>query len=227
MNAITDNEADMAAFLADYRAKVGGYVFDPRQGEMFKAPKVVGLWSPAPQSGKSTARLELVGYPRGAAVSFAEPLRHSIWHFLVAIGVSFDDADLYVRDDRFKEVPIPGVGKSFIELAIMFGTQVGRGWIGEDVWVKPWRTRAAAAIESGWSVVSDDMRFPNEAAAVRDLGGVLIGIHRPGAEVSAQRAAAEGRLSLDDMDAVVVNDCDLDTFRRRVVETARRLGVQV
>lgn len=206
-----------------------GRIDDPRQPELIPQPRVVGFWSPAPQSGKSTA----VGAVRAAAgglvvhdVSFAAPLRALIVRFLTDQGVPSEIIHGHMSLGHLKEVPIPGVGKSFVELAVKLGTEFGRSWVGDDVWTKAYHTRVWPMTTAGpyVRVLTDDVRFPNEAAMIRSLGGVLVGVYRPGAEVSEQRRAAEGRLSFDDMDAVVLNDTDIETFRQRVVGKVRRLG---
>lgn len=50
------------------------------------------------------------------------------------------------------------------------GTDVGREW-DPDFWVNKWRDMARQQLRVGISVVCDDMRFANEAAAVVELGG--------------------------------------------------------
>lgn len=225
--------------VADYMARTGR-IEDNRQMTLTATPlvRVVGLWSTAPQSGKTTAADALTDatFCHGAQdflterVSFAAPLRKAIMTLLVdVLGVDYRIAWAHCHDGPLREVPIPGVGKSFVEIAIKIGTDVGRGWLGEDTWVRPWERRVDELLAARYArvILSDDMRFPNEAAAVRKRGGVLIGIHRPGYGVSAQRAAAEGKLSLDMMDAVITNDGDLETFKRNVVKAAMRLGVDV
>ena len=73
-------------------------------------------------------------------------------------------------------------------------------------------------------MVCDDLRFPNELKRWRDLGGVVIGIDRPGAQVSAARAAAEGLLSFADCDFVLTNSGTQEEFERDVVAALRAIG---
>jgi hypothetical protein len=67
----------------------------------------------------------------------------------------------------------------------LLGTEVGRKCIHPDVWVRLWLEDAA---ESGGHVVADDVRFGNEAQAIRDLGGVIVRVRR--------RATDPGRFRL-------------------------------
>jgi hypothetical protein len=59
---------------------------------------------------------------------------------------------------------------------ITIGTEWGRNLIDQDLWANTW----GRGIEDGESVMNDSVRFPNEAAAIRALGGVVIMIKRPG-----------------------------------------------
>jgi hypothetical protein len=211
-----------------------GRVEDPRQLELLVAPRVVGFWAPAPQSGKSTAAEALrilARYEHSrpvARIAFADPMRSIIQTILREIGVPAGAAFAAVQPDADKETPIPGAyGRSFAELAIKVGTDVGRGWLDPEVWVNALRAKAVSFLEANPDglVIVDDVRFRNEAALVRELGGVMIGVERPGATVSAARAAAEGHLTMVDMDAVIVNDSHLFALREAVVDTATKLGL--
>lgn len=58
----------------------------------------------------------------------------------------------------------------------------GRSGVHSDIWVHEWRRRVGRiGVEHGDAfVLTDDLRRPNEAAAVRDAGGVIVRITRPG-----------------------------------------------
>lgn len=58
------------------------------------------------------------------------------------------------------------------------GTEWGRQLIGQDLWIRVWQ-RAVQRIQPGHLIVVDDVRYENEAAAVRQLGGVVIRVARP------------------------------------------------
>lgn len=200
---------------------------DPRQLSLLTQPKLIGLWSPAPQSGKSTAAERMAAvlpdYP--IRLAFADPLRSIIATTLRHIGVDRDVIRERVWMGVAKEEPIPGAyGKSFVDFAMKIGTDLGRGWLSDTVWVDTYRTRAKVFLEDSAPVLTDDVRFRNEAAAVRELGGVLVGIRRPGATVSTARAPAEGHLTFDDMDHVIENDGCLTALNLKVDGLMLRLG---
>ncbi len=129
--------------------------------------KVIGL-SGLIGSGKTTAALALVdrlGYTRER---FAEPLKA----MMAALGLSQDDID-----GPTKELPSALLcGKTPRHAMQTIGMEWGRQCIGPDIWVNAWARKAAQHA----LVVADDVRFPNEAAMIKSLGGVVIKIIRAG-----------------------------------------------
>jgi hypothetical protein len=53
------------------------------------------------------------------------------------------------------------------------GTDAGRHY-DPEIWVRMWKARAWALLATGNWIVADDVRFENEAAAVRELGGLVV-----------------------------------------------------
>jgi hypothetical protein len=102
--------------------------------------------------------------------SFADPMRA----MLAALGVSHE----HMTDRALKEQPVPGLGRSYRQLAQTLGTEWGRVCHGEDFWVKA----LAARIDRSPCDLAliPDVRFPNEAAWLKSIGGVLIRVNRPG-----------------------------------------------
>src|ERR1035437_1428336 len=118
-------------------------------------------------SGKSAAAAILVqhGFMRQR---FAQPLKD----MLKAAGLTDEHCD-----GNLKEQPCDLLGgKSPRHAMQTLGTGWGRDMIHPDLWIILWRARA---IKSPLVVV-DDVRFHNEAAAIRDLGGVIWRVNRPG-----------------------------------------------
>lgn len=124
-------------------------------------PRVVALTGVA-GSGKSTAAgyLQRRGYQ---LVKFAGPLKD----MLRAIGL----AEQQIEGGE-KERPAALLqGKTPRHAMQTLGTEWGRKCLGDDFWVGLWRARVDAILENGGRVVVDDCRFPNEAAAIRAMGG--------------------------------------------------------
>lgn len=83
-----------------------------------------------------------------------------------------------------------------------------------DVWVKALAERVEDHHQQGRQVVIDDCRFPNEAEWVREMGGVVVGVKRPGVELdddhASEVAMAENWQEMVDLD---INNCYTDETR--------------
>ena len=130
---------------------------------------IIGLTGLA-GSGKSEVAHALREVAQFQRVAFADPLKS----MLAAVG--FTDAQLY--GDQ-KAEPIPEFGKTPREFMQTLGTEWGRNLIDQDIWLKLWRKKVEALGPSA-EIVADDVRFANEADAIRALGGQVWRIHRPG-----------------------------------------------
>lgn len=97
--------------------------------------------------------------------------------------------------------PMPELGgKSFLFAKQALGYHFGRRMVSEGLWIPPWRKRLQA---TDGHVVCDDIRFPNEADAIRDAGGVLVRIDRPNKSPANTKS---GRVMLQiKHDCVLVN----------------------
>lgn len=93
-----------------------------------------------------------------------------------------------------------------------------------DYFVKQTRTAAEWADYSGEHVVITDVRFPNEAALVRQLGGQLWQIRRPGYEAGGTGHASDTDGSEFRPDVVLENFGSLDDLRRTVLDAWEHRG---
>ena len=86
--------------------------------------------------------------------------------------------------------------------------------IGPNVWIRP---LLAGWYESGMApTVVSDVRYPNEADAIRAVGGLIIRIERPGyAGLTGDAASHASEVPLPDhlVDFVVVNRHSIDALR--------------
>jgi hypothetical protein len=176
---------------------------------------IIGLsgWA---QSGKdSTAELLCLnyGYERRA---FADPMRHALTIInprLDSITRVSDYVDDYGWDIAKKN---PEVRR----LLQVIGTDFGRRMLGEDVWVK--MTMRDLRITD--RVVISDVRFPNEAEAIKSLGGTVWRINRH------NHSAVNGHTSEHAMDNymfnhVIYNDGTLDDLSDEVFMLTKELGL--
>lgn len=106
------------------------------------------------------------------------------------------------------------------------GTDWGRG-IDENIWVNAWKKEART-----WNshiVITDDVRFPNEVLALKELGGVLIKVKASDA-VRAQRGelintghASEAGIPDADCDWIIENNGNLYDLELKVKEILSNL----
>lgn len=88
----------------------------------------------------------------------------------------------------------------------VMGTEVGREFIGPDTWLRPLMAQIDAA-PGKYSIT--DVRFPNEADAIKERGGRVYWISRPGIG-PANDHPSEHALDDYDFDAVIDNSGTLD-----------------
>lgn len=140
-----------------------------------KPLQLVGLYSSAPQSGKSTVAHCLAD--RGFALRpFASPLKGMLTTFLYTCGYSYEYINDVVYCNKHKKIEAFGVTAR--HLLQTLGTEWGRQCVSPDVWLKHWSMR----VRMDRFVVVDDVRFVNEAELVLALGGEMWRVDRPGAE---------------------------------------------
>jgi post-segregation antitoxin (ccd killing protein) len=162
---------------------------------------IIGLSGYA-RTGKDTVANILVEQHGFTKLAFADPMREALLRLNPFIEVNdiqhmpLDQAlRVYSWEDLKSESPdIRG-------LMQRIGTEVGRQMFGENVWVDL-AMKEAAKYEN---VVFSDVRFLNEADALRNAGGSIWRIERPGIEAANDHISETG---LDDysFNAVLSND---------------------
>lgn len=88
---------------------------------------------------------------------------------------------------------------------------------GENFWVE----QALGGVTPSAKVAISDVRFLNEAQAVKNLGGLMIKVSRPG--FTGDGHASEVDLADYEFDYEIVNDGSLVELERKVVELVGRL----
>lgn len=119
--------------------------------------------------GKDTVARLLVLQHHFSQVAFADPIREML-----------DRLNIPEYYKTEKNVPIPGLGKTYTELCQTLGTDWGRYMVTDSLWIDIAKARAKAAfIGSCEGVVFSDVRYENEAEAVRSMGGKIIFVEGP------------------------------------------------
>lgn len=177
--------------------------------------KLIGLYSSAPQSGKTTTAEILVCYDY-RIVSFAEPLKKMTVQFLMGFGYSKGDAERIIKDKNFV---IGEVELRVRDIMQRLGTEWGRKAIHPDVWIKMWESKQRRLP----LVVVDDMRFPNEYKAVKRQGGLLIRIERGKARSeNREKHESEGALDNFEFDHVIYNNGSIPELEEKIVKVIGR-----
>lgn len=179
---------------------------------------MIGLYSPAQQSGKSTVANYLVREYGFETRGFALALKRMVIDLLNSAGLSPERIGFYM--DLGKEDPIPEMGGcSFRYLCQTLGTEWGRTLIAKDLWTNiivnnPNRPDL---------LVIDDVRFPNEFDAIKAQGGQVWKVVRPGVTPISDHPS-EGLLEGFEFDAEIVNDGSYSDLEMKA-EVALKFGI--
>ena len=169
--------------------------------------------------GKSTAiRLleDVLGYPP-SLVKFAGPLYDMQEYIYNRI------SSVYTRPPEFTKDRM---------LLQWLGTDWGRNTIDKNLWVNLWKADVKSALDKGYFVVCDDVRFDNEAELVRSFGGIVINISRKDGTEHAQGGvgiknhASESGIALSLIDAHITNDSTLEEYKNQLADAYNLLGIE-
>lgn len=163
-------------------------------------------------SGKSTAIETLEGFLKKTPriIKFAGPLYDMQEYIYRRIAMVHERPAEFVKDRKLLQ---------------WLGTEWGRGSISQSIWVDLWKTDAFNYSRFGHrTVVSDDVRFDNEAEAIRSLGGYVIKIIRPDntqhavGGIGIVNHASEAGISKNLIDFEIINDDTVNVFQARLLD---------
>lgn len=165
--------------------------------------ELIAIYSSVPQSGKSSLANYLSVY-NYKTVSFARPLKLMVRLLLSNLGYTPDLINRFMNES--KEEPIPNIGVSARHLLRTLGTEWGRDCVHPEVWNRCWRVSVNRHFRNGHNVVVDDLRFPNEAELVRQVGGQIWRLQRPDAPENDSTHRSDRGLDDLTFDHLIEND---------------------
>jgi len=168
--------------------------------------------------GKDSLASSLVnrGFKR---VAFADPLKQMVEDLL-----PLTSPDVWQPVERLGLEEAKRRHPEVRECLVTLGNSARR-LLGEDVWIRALRCRIATDLGSDWVV--PDVRYPNEAEALRDLGAVLVRVDRPGVD-ELSNVSDHALDGYQGWDLVVTNDGslqDLDGYAEWIVGRVRKISV--
>lgn len=162
-------------------------------------------------AGKDTLADMLVAHESGlyTKYSLAAPMKeiaHNIFGFTKA---QLTDHALKETTDEFWNI----TPRRFLQI---MGTDMFRDVFRDDVWLKLAEKHMQNTPTQ--HVVIPDIRFENEAQFIKDLGGTLVHIIRPGHEapVEACKHSSEQGIDSKYIDYTIKNDSDIASLNYRV-----------
>jgi hypothetical protein len=176
---------------------------------------IIGLSGYA-RSGKDTvAELLCLNYDY-ERVSFADPMRNALYALSPRLD-SITRLSEYVDDYGWD---VAKQNSEVRRLLQIFGTEVGRKMFGENFWID----MSLKNLQNNSRIVISDVRFPNEAEAIKKLGGSIWRINRK------THGAVNGHASEHAMDNymfnhVIYNDQTIDDLSDEVFMLAKELGL--
>lgn len=171
---------------------------------MSTQPRLVGFTG-LKGSGKDTAGSVFVDHG-WELMKFADPLKAMLRTLLEMRGCG--DTNRYIEGDRKESATPYFMGKTARHAMQTLGTEWGRNLIDDALWIDTLERRAARAFASGQGVVVTDVRFPNEVAAIKRLGGRVFRVMRAhqGGPVKADLHDSEDQVLRLPVDGEILND---------------------
>lgn len=157
------------------------------------------------QVGKDTAADYLCRHYGFIKYAFAQPLKQMCQQL-------FFLSDDQLSDNTLKEAIDPRWGRSPRQILQVVGTDMFRNHWDVNFWVDHFGVWVRQ--QEGAHIVVSDVRFQNEADAIKDRGGLLIQIKR-GSAGTGDGHASETQ-NIKGVDRVIVNDGDLSKLYTQI-----------
>lgn len=213
--------ASVSASLRDYAEQAeqaeqaAAEAARPRSRPADPLPPLIALAGPA-GVGKSTIAVAVrvrAGLD-SQQFSFALPIKMMADRLLRHAGYNPTEAFRLLNSPEGKRTCIPELGGITVRRLLQtLGTEWGRTHLGNTVWTDLCMRAAGLARHAGGTAIIDDCRFPDEARAVLNAGGIVVRLVRPGQVVDASEVGIPDPL----VTATLLNDGDPETVADRVL----------
>jgi hypothetical protein len=183
-----------------------------------KPPSIIGLYSPAPQMGKSTVSrflTEGLGY---TLVKFAGPVKAVAAVFLTEMGVPEDMLHDYI-EGHLKEEALGAYGFDSLtsrRIQQVMGTEAGRKALDANLWTTIAGRKIRKIVDAGGRVIIDDMRFPNEYDLIKAMGGECWCVFNPRVDIPVTSHPSEGLLANHAFDQAMINEGTIEDLQVQV-----------
>ena len=144
-------------------------------------------------------------------LGFASKLKevsHSLYHW-----AGLKDEEYYEINYKEKEIILPALGKTPREICILMGNYM------REIYNDTWLDYLFKGMKADY-IILKDLRFLNEAVAVKRANGLLIKLERPGIEQFDDPADANLKDFIE-WDEVIFNDGSLRDLNIKIIQFAR------
>ena len=139
------------------------------------------------------------------SIAFADPIKEGA-------KIMFDLTNEQVNGD-LKEVVDTRWNKSPRQILQILGTDACRKLFEPDIWIK--RLKIELKKNKNKNVVVSDVRFPNEAKAVKEMGGILIKITKSDL-VGKDSHISEQLVDKINHDILIKNDSSIEDYKQNI-----------
>jgi hypothetical protein len=176
-----------------------------KDGVLTPRVTVIGIagWA---RSGKDTVANYLVENEGYTKISFSTPMKEAMYRLNPRITINeIVNQPLRIGVDVYGWEGLKERSPDIRGLLQRFGTEVGRNMFSENFWVD----YALNSVVDGTKVVIADVRYPNEADAIKALGGKVYRVDRDGVG-PANEHASENALEGYEFDGTIHNQGNLE-----------------
>jgi hypothetical protein len=183
---------------------------------------IIGLAGYA-RSGKDTVAQYLVEHHGFTRMAFADPMREALLRLNPKITVNGVNG-VYLASvvGKLGWETLKEASPDVRELLQRMGTEVGREMFGEHFWIDYLMNKA---LEAKTDIVISDVRFINEANAVRLWNGQVWRVNRPNVGPANDHISETGLDEFTNYDVVITNDSTLENLHSELATLLDQIKV--